>query len=125
MRAVTFRPARGCIVARLLVRPPIRADVLHLAFVLITACFRVTTGCPSGRPGIAPHRTAWQTPTASTVLAMQNSTKSLSSWRTEYVSGVADRTPAAQNITSLFVRPRTLSAATATRCGHLRLRSLR
>ncbi len=32
----------------------------------------------------------------------------------EYVSGVADRTPAAQNITSRFTRSRTLSAGSAT-----------
>jgi hypothetical protein len=42
-------------------------------------------------------------------LEKQNTTKSLSSRRREYVSGAADRTPAAQNITSLFLRPRTLS----------------
>jgi hypothetical protein len=41
----------------------------------------------------------------------QNTTKSLSSRRREYVSGVADRTPAAQNITSLFLTPWTFSAA--------------
>jgi hypothetical protein len=47
-------------------------------------------------------------------LAKQNITKSLSSRRKEYVSGTADRTPAAQNITSLFLRPRTFSAGSAT-----------
>jgi hypothetical protein len=41
------------------------------------------------------------------------------------VSGVADRTPAAQNITSRFTASRTLSAGSATRCGNLRLRSPR
>jgi hypothetical protein len=46
--------------------------------------------------------------------AKQNTTKALSSRRTEYVSGVADRTPAAQIITSLFLRPRTFSAGSAT-----------
>jgi hypothetical protein len=39
------------------------------------------------------------------------------------VSGVADRTPAAQNITSRFTASRTFSAGSATWCGHLRLRS--
>jgi hypothetical protein len=42
-------------------------------------------------------------------LAKQNTTKSLSSWRNEYLSGVADRTPAAQNIPSLFTGSCTLS----------------
>jgi hypothetical protein len=37
---------------------------------------------------------------ASSGLPQQNTTKSLSSRRREYVSGVADRTPAAQNITA-------------------------
>jgi hypothetical protein len=41
---------------------------------------------------------------ASSGLAKPNTTKSLSSRRREYVSGDADRTPAAQGITSLFVR---------------------
>jgi hypothetical protein len=48
-----------------------------------------------------------------TKIAKQNTTKSLSSRRMEYVSGVADRTPAAQNITSRFVGPRTFSARSA------------
>jgi hypothetical protein len=54
---------------------------------------------------------------ASSGLEKQNITNSLSSRRREYVNGVADRTPAAQNITSLFLRPRTLSAGSAVRCG--------
>jgi transglutaminase-like putative cysteine protease len=54
------------------------------------------------------------TASASFGFAKQNTTKALSSRRTEYVSGVADRTPAAQNITSLFLRPRTFSAGSAT-----------
>jgi hypothetical protein len=37
----------------------------------------------------------WAKATASSGLAKQNTTKSLSSRRREYVSGVADRTPAA------------------------------
>jgi hypothetical protein len=39
---------------------------------------------------------------ASSGLATQNTTKSLSSHRREYASGVADKAPAAQNIASLF-----------------------
>ncbi len=50
---------------------------------------------------------------ASSGLEKQNTTKWLSSLRKAYVSA-ADRTPAAQNITSLFVRPRTFSAGSAT-----------
>jgi hypothetical protein len=51
---------------------------------------------------------------ASSGLAKQNTTKSLSLRRREYVNGVADRTPAAENITSLFTGSRTLSAGSAT-----------
>jgi hypothetical protein len=40
---------------------------------------------------------------ASSGLAKQNTTTSLSSWRRKRVSGAADRTPAAQNITSRFI----------------------
>jgi hypothetical protein len=47
---------------------------------------------------------------ASSGLAKQNTAKSLSSRRREYVCGVADRRPVAQNITSRFLRPRTFSA---------------
>jgi hypothetical protein len=47
---------------------------------------------------------------ASSGLAKQNTTKSLSSRRTEYVSGVADRAAAALNVASLFLRPCTFSA---------------
>jgi hypothetical protein len=43
----------------------------------------------------------------------------------DYVSCAADRAPAALNITSLFLRPRTFSAGSPTWCGQLRLRSLR
>jgi hypothetical protein len=62
---------------------------------------------------------------ASSGLEKQNTTTSPSSLRSAYVSGVADRTPAAQNITSLSTGARTFSAGSATRCGHLRLRSPR
>jgi hypothetical protein len=40
-------------------------------------------------------------------------TKSLSSWRQEYVSGAADRAAAALKIASLFLRPRTFEAGRA------------
>jgi hypothetical protein len=46
-------------------------------------------------------------------ICKQNTTKSLSSRRREYVGGVADRTPAAQNITSRFTGSRTFSAGSA------------
>jgi hypothetical protein len=46
---------------------------------------------------------------ASSGIAKQNATKSMSSRRREYVSVVADSTPAAQNITSPLLRPRTFS----------------
>src|SRR5215467_507474 len=47
-------------------------------------------------------------------LGKAEQTKSPSSRRREYVSGVADRTPAAQNITSPFLTPGTFSAGSAT-----------
>jgi hypothetical protein len=47
-------------------------------------------------------------------LGKQKTTKSLSSRRSEYVSGVADRTPAAQNISSRSTGSRTFSAGSAT-----------
>jgi hypothetical protein len=51
---------------------------------------------------------------ASSGLAKQNTTKSLSSRRREYVSCAADRPAAAANISPLFLRPRTFSAGRAT-----------
>jgi hypothetical protein len=51
---------------------------------------------------------------ASSGLGKQNTTKSLSSRRRAYVSCAADKAFAAVNITSLFLRPRALSAASAT-----------
>jgi hypothetical protein len=51
---------------------------------------------------------------ASSCSAKQNTTTSLSSRRMAYVSGVADRKPAAQNITSLFTGSRAFSARSAT-----------
>jgi hypothetical protein len=62
---------------------------------------------------------------ASSGLAKQNATKSLSSRRREYVSCAADKAAAAVNITSLFLRPRTFPAGSTTWCGQLRLRSAR
>jgi hypothetical protein len=44
----------------------------------------------------------------------QNTTNSVSSRRMEYLSRAADRAAAALNITSLFMRPRTFSAGSAT-----------
>ena len=55
---------------------------------------------------------------ASLDLAKQNTTKSPPSQRSEYVSGVADRTPAAQNITSRFTGSRRPGASRhAATCG--------
>jgi hypothetical protein len=51
--------------------------------------------------------------------------KSASSRRKEYVSGAADKDAAVLCTASLFLMPRTFSAATMTWCGHLRLRSER
>jgi hypothetical protein len=51
---------------------------------------------------------------ASSDLEKQNTTKSLSSRRREYVSGVADKAAAVVNITSLFLRPRIFLAGSAT-----------
>jgi hypothetical protein len=91
--------------------PPPGADVLHLAFVLNNvlgspACFEHHRRPPVGNR-FPPNRPAKAS--ASCGLAKQNTTTSLSSRRMEYVSGVADRIPAAQNITSRFTRSRTFS----------------
>jgi hypothetical protein len=79
--------------------PPTGADVLHLAFVLndalgSPACFQGHRWVTDNRS--PPKRLAKAS--ASSDLAKQNTTKSLSSRRREYVSGAADRTPAAQKI---------------------------
>jgi hypothetical protein len=91
--------------------PPTRADVLHLAFVLNNAlgspaCFQGRRQLPLGNR--SPEKCLAKA-SASSGLAKQNTTTSLSSRRMEYVTGVADRTPAAQNISSLFLRSRTFS----------------
>jgi hypothetical protein len=57
-----------------------------------------------------PHQSVRQRPPQSSGLEKQNTTKSLSSPRREYVSGGADRATAALNVTSLVLRPRTFSA---------------
>jgi hypothetical protein len=84
--------------------PPTRADVLHLAFVherrARAACLLVTADCPANRP---PKRLAKAS--TSSELTKQNTTTSLSSRRREYVSDVADRALAAENITSVFEAP--------------------
>jgi hypothetical protein len=57
-------------------------------------------------PTTVPHRSAWRRPAR--LWAWKNRTLRIGDHRgvgREYVSGVADRTPAAQNITSLFERP--------------------
>jgi hypothetical protein len=51
---------------------------------------------------------------ASSGSAKQNTTTSLWSRRMEYVSGAADRRPAAQNITSPFTGSRTFSAGSSS-----------
>jgi hypothetical protein len=95
--------------------PPTRPDVLHLAFVLNKALGsprlfqghrRLSAGnhFPPKRPAKA---------SASSGLEKKNTTKSLSSRRREDVSGVADKRPAAQNITSRFKGSRTFSAGSA------------
>src|SRR5215470_2463587 len=58
---------------------------------------------------------------ASSGLAKQNTTNSPSSQRREYGRGPADRVCAKLHTISLFLAPRTLSAARATWYGHLRL----
>jgi hypothetical protein len=63
--------------------------------------FGVTAGRSSPT---ALHPNGSANASASSGLAKQNTTNSLSSQRRKYVSGVADRTPAAQNITSRFSR---------------------
>jgi hypothetical protein len=83
--------------------PSIRARVARL--------FQSQRRLPSAT---APHRCDWQRPPALPTLEKQNTTKSLSSRRREYVGGVADRRPAAPNIASLFLRRRTFSAGSAT-----------
>jgi hypothetical protein len=107
--------------------PPPRADVLHDAFVVNNAlgspaCFQGHRRLPVGNRS-PPKRLAKAS--AFPALEKQNTTKSLSSRRREFASGVADRIPAAQNITSRLTRPYTFSARSATRCGHVRLRSPR
>jgi hypothetical protein len=59
----------------------------------------------AGRPSLptSSRQNAWQRPPRPPAWK-QNTTKSLSSRRSEYVSGVAERRPAAQNITSVFFR---------------------
>jgi hypothetical protein len=87
---------------------------LTFSFVLSNA--RVT-GLFSGSPPAArrqPPSTEAQKTSASSGFEKQNTTTSLWSRRMEYVSGVAGRTPAAQNNTSRFTRSRTFSAGSAT-----------
>ena len=89
---------------------------LTFSFVLINGlgsldCFQPSAGCPSSPTAL--HQ-ALAKASASSGLAKQNTMKSLSSRRKQYASGVPDRTPAAQNITSLFARSRTFSAGKAT-----------
>jgi hypothetical protein len=59
------------------------------------ACFQGHPGCSAA----ASHRSAWQRPPFAG-LTKQNTTKSLSLRRREYVSGTADRAVAALNVTS-------------------------
>jgi hypothetical protein len=79
--------------------PPTRADVLHLAFVPNNAlgspaCFQRHRRLPVGDLA-SPNRPA--NASASSGLPKQNTTKSLSSRRREYVSCAADRAAARQH----------------------------
>jgi hypothetical protein len=65
----------------------------------------------------------WAKASASSGLEKQNTTKSLSSRRKEYVSGATERVFANLRTAAPFLRPRTFSAASATWCGHSRCRS--
>src|SRR5712671_6632900 len=61
-------------------------------------------------PGNRSPPNFWQNASASSDLAKQNTTKSRSSPRREYVSGATERVSAKPSTTSLLSRPRTLSA---------------
>jgi hypothetical protein len=58
-------------------------------------------------------------------LGKAENNQSLSSRHREYLSGVADWTPVAQNIPSLFMRSRTFPVGSAKWWGYLRFRSVR